>query len=140
MKKRLILCLESVIAVLLLLCTMAAAQAEDPQPSKSAEQWKKEGYIVNAFHSVVLYHVRLLAAVLHRHAHPLSVPFPVLAYHPYNDVLRVFVFIHCIAFLLFCQFRRILCGIITLCRVGYRQRYSLPSVFVVAHKRTDKLF
>ena len=46
MKKRLILCLESVIAVLLLLCTMAAAQAEDPQPSKSAEQWKKEGYIV----------------------------------------------------------------------------------------------
>ena len=46
MKKRLILCFGLVIAVLLLVCTMAAAQAEDPQPSKSAEQWKNEQFIV----------------------------------------------------------------------------------------------
>ena len=46
MKKRLILCFGLMIAVLLLLCTMAAAQAEDPQPSKSAEQWKNEQFIV----------------------------------------------------------------------------------------------
>lgn len=46
MKKRLILCFGLVIAVMLLLCTMVAAQAENPQPSKSAAQWKSENFFV----------------------------------------------------------------------------------------------
>ena len=46
MKKRLILCFGLVIAVLLLFCTSASAQTEEPQPSKSAAQWKSENYIV----------------------------------------------------------------------------------------------
>ncbi len=46
MKKRFILSTGLIILIALLLCTVAAAQAETPQPTKTAAQWKSEGYVV----------------------------------------------------------------------------------------------
>ncbi|MBR0266593.1 MAG: InlB B-repeat-containing protein [Clostridia bacterium] len=46
MKKRFILSTGLIILIALLLCTVAAAQAETPQPTKTAAHWKSEGYVV----------------------------------------------------------------------------------------------
>ena len=46
MRKRHIFVTGLIILIALLLCTAASAQAEKPQPSKSAAQWKSENYIV----------------------------------------------------------------------------------------------
>ena len=46
MKKHLIFCVGLIMILLLLLCQAVAAQADTPQPSKSADEWASEGYTV----------------------------------------------------------------------------------------------